>query len=247
MSKLGDAIRRSQRVESAPMGFAAARPAPKPTMLVGLINGQEAELNQAKEAGADVIIVDRHGHDVQLSDIEKLEATELPVGITGRVLTVSMADLRKAGLDFLAFEPDHTPATALLEEDLGFVVRLPEGADESYLRSLETISLEAVLIAQPKLPLTAANQIELGRLAMLAHRPLICSVDSTISKEDLQCLRAAGVAVVLSQSIDGVKALKATVATLPARKVHKEEQRTIVSLPRGAATAEHDDDDDDDE
>lgn len=245
MSKLGDAIRRSQRVESAPMGFAAARPAPKATMLVGLINGQESELSQAKEAGADVIIVDRHGHDVQLSDIEKLEATDLPVGIAGRILTVSMEDLHKGGLDFLAFEPDHTPATALLAEDLGFVIRLPEGADESYLRSLESISLEAMLIAQPKLPLSAANQIELGRLAMLTHKPLICSVDPTVSKEDLQCLRAAGVAVVLSQSIDGVKALKATVAALPPRKVHKEEQRTIVSLPRGAAPSDHEDDDDD--
>ena len=35
MSKLADAIRRTQRVDAAPMGFGAARSSAPPTMLVG--------------------------------------------------------------------------------------------------------------------------------------------------------------------------------------------------------------------
>ena len=46
------------------------------------------------------------------------------------------ADLAKIGLGFLLFEPESTPAAALLEEDLGFVFTVPAGAEESYLRSL---------------------------------------------------------------------------------------------------------------
>src|SRR5262245_41592354 len=56
MAKLADAIRRSQRIESAPMGFGAARVAPKATMLVGAIVSNAAGVAKAREAGADLVV-----------------------------------------------------------------------------------------------------------------------------------------------------------------------------------------------
>ena len=53
MSKLADAIKRSQRTESTPMGFGAARPAAKPSMLVGFL-GAAGDVVKARDAGADV-------------------------------------------------------------------------------------------------------------------------------------------------------------------------------------------------
>ncbi|HEY7269992.1 MAG TPA: hypothetical protein VH951_09210, partial [Dehalococcoidia bacterium] len=55
MSKLSDAIRRTLRSESTPMGFGAARPTPKATMLVGLI-GRASDA--ANAAAADVVVID---------------------------------------------------------------------------------------------------------------------------------------------------------------------------------------------
>jgi hypothetical protein len=151
--------------------------------------------------------------------------------------------LREAGLDFLLFDPESTPAAALLDDDLGYVMVLPDNADEAYLRSIEPVSLEGAFVAGLKLPLTVAGQIELGQTAVIARKPILCLVPKDVSAEDLQCLRASGVAVVVTDDAGTVARLKESVAALPPRKV-KREERTVVSLPRGQAPAEHDDDDD---
>src|SRR5829696_6560915 len=54
MTKLADAIRRSQRIESAPMGFGAARAAAKPTMVVGAVAKSNDSLQSYNDAGINV-------------------------------------------------------------------------------------------------------------------------------------------------------------------------------------------------
>lgn len=231
MSKLADAIRRSQRIESAPMGFGAARATPKATMLVGAIAADAAGAAKAREAGADVVIV---------KDAAAVSGvTEVPAGVWG-----SSAG---EGADFLVVDPDTTPASALLDEDRGYVLILPEAPEELFLRSLDALQLDGVYLEKVPSPLTVARQIELGRIAGLARKPIVCSVKADASKEDLQCLRAVGVAVLLVDgAATGIKQLKETVLSLPARRTRRDD-RPVVSLPRGVAPVEHDHDDDDDD
>src|SRR5690242_8892719 len=84
MSKLAEAIRRSQRVESTPMGFGAVRAATKPTMLVGYY-GAAAGVDAAVAAGAELIIVEG-----DLSDDEAKKAcaaaSDLSVGVAAKSL-----------------------------------------------------------------------------------------------------------------------------------------------------------------
>ncbi len=244
MSKLADAIRRSQRVEAAPMGFGAARPAPKPSMLAGALvtaGGVEA----AVKAGADFVMIDAFSTSLTPDEAKKARAAagDVPLGAGTKVADSAAAKaLREAGLDFLVVD-DAMPASALLDEELGYVLALPASPEETFLRSLDALSLEALYLSQVPSPLTVAGQLELGRVAALGHKPLLCLVASSASSDDLQCLRAAGVVAVLAS--EGVDTLKAAVAALPQRKTRREE-RTVVSLPRGNAQApEHDDDDDD--
>jgi hypothetical protein len=242
MSKLADAIRRSQRVEAAPMGFGAQRAAARPTMLVGYL-GLAGQAEEALKAGADVVVVDAGGSAAAAVAALRKSAPDAAFGVRTQVANADAAKaLREAGFDFLLVEPEATPAAALLDDDLGYVLVLAQAPEEPFLRSLEQLNLEAVLIPKPSLPLTVAGQIELGRVGLLARRPLFCEAGPEATNEDLQCLRAAGVAVLLVKNAGEIARLKETVAALPPRRQRREE-RAVVSLPRGRAPEESDEDD----
>lgn len=247
MTKLADAIRRSQRIESAPMGFGAARPATRPTIVVGALAGASEPLQTYKDAGADVVVIDARTAPLSEAAAKKLAADNqgLILGVIGAAADAAQATaLREAGFDFVVFDPESTPAAVLLDDDLGYVLSLPDQADELFLRSLEPLSLDAVYLESIPSPLTVARQIELNRLGLLGRKPLMALVPSGISADELRCLRAAGAGVVLASGADAVKALKEAVAALPPRKSRKEESRTV-SLPRGAVPTDEDDEDDD--
>lgn len=225
-------------MDAPPMGFGAPRPAPKPSMLVGFL-GAPAELAQAREAGAEVLIAAGGAG----SDAAKLRtaAGDLPLGMQLSA-DADLAALKQAGVDFVVFDAETTPASVLLNEDVGHVLALPAAPEEAFLRSLEPLSLEAVYLAEAPSPFTVARQIEMTRTGMLTRKPIICGVTPSVSPEDLQCLRAAGVAVLLLDAVEGLSDLKAKVAGLPPRRQRREE-RPVVSLPRPTAPEEEDEDD----
>ncbi len=248
MTKLADAIRRSQRIEAAPMGFGAARSAPKDTMVVAALAEASADLSALKDAGADVVLIDARGHALTDADASKLGATAngLALGLLATGVDAARAQsLHGAGFDFLAFDADTTPAAALLDEDLGYVMALPEEPEEMFLRSLESLSLDGLFLERLPAPLTVARQLDLNRISLLARKPLICQTNADVGADELRCLRGAGAAVVATTGgAAAVKQLKETVGSLPPRRTRREE-RAVVSLPRGAAPVEEDDDEDD--
>jgi hypothetical protein len=241
MSKLADAIRRSQRVESAPMGFGATKAESRPTMLVGYF-GPEGDVAKALAAGADFVLVDGRSGSVDAAKLRSA-AGDLPLGAwTTAADSAAAKALREGGIDFLVVAED-SPAASLLDEDLGYVLALPSQPEELFLRSLEPLSLEALLLHNIPSPLTVAGELELSRTGGLARRPMLCETAAGASLDDLQCLRAAGVAGVMTD-VGGLAQLKETVKSLPQRKARRDE-RAVVSLPRGNAPAAEDDDDDD--
>jgi hypothetical protein len=238
MSKLSDAIRRTLRSESAPMGFGASRPAPKATVLVGFI-GRAADA--AAATGADVVVLDGATAD----DLAKVKAGNgaAVVGLSAKNAgRAALAELRKAGLDFLIFDAETTPAAALLEDDLGFVLALPEKVEDDFFRSLEALQLDALYLQELPSPLTVARGLQLMR----GRRPIIARVKPDADKTELETLRAAGVALLLLEDASGIAGLKETVLSLPPRRVRRDD-RPGVAVPRTAVQPEHDDDDDDDD
>jgi hypothetical protein len=244
MSKLADAIRRTQRVDSAPMGFGAARNAAPPTMLVGAIV-DIAGVAGAASAGADVLLLSTKGA-LSPDDVKKAREAAKDA-VIGAVASVDGSEaakaLKDAGLDFLVVT-DSTPAAALLEDDLGYALTLPNAPEELFLRSVGPMTFEALYLAETPSPLTVAGQIGLSRIAGLASKPLLTNAPAGASKDDLRCLRSVGVVGVITD-VAGIAELKETVKSLPPRRGRREE-RAVVSLPHGSV-ATHDDDDDDDD
>jgi hypothetical protein len=230
------------------MGFGAARPAAKASMLAGLF-GPAADVARGREAGAEFILVDARASSLTAANAKSLRdgAGDLPLGAwTSIADSAAAAALREAGVDFLVVS-DSSPAASLLNDDLGYVLVLPLQPEDPFLRSLEPLSLEALLLGDVPSPLTVAGQVELSRAGAVTRRPLLCETPAAASADDLLCLRAAGVVAVMTGA-SGLATLKATVTGLPPRRTRREE-RAVVSLPRGNATTVQggDDDDDDDD
>ena len=224
------------------MGFGAAKSEPRPTMLVGYF-GPEGDVAKARESGADFILVDARNGSVDVAKARDA-AGDLPLGAWVAAQDSAAAKaLRGDGLDFLVVAED-SPAASLLDDDLGYVLALPSQPEETFLRTLEPLSLEALLLHNIPSPLTVAGELELSRTGALARRPMICETAAAASEDDLRCLRAAGVAGVMTE-VAGIGQLRDAVKALPQRKARREE-RTVVSLPRGQAASEDADDDDDD-
>ena len=247
MTKLADAIQRSQRTDVAPMGFGAGRATSKPSLLVGLITADAAAIAATPAA---VILLDGRGRSPSKDDLTtaRTAAAQKPLGLWSTVAGADAAkELQAAGVDFLLFDPEATPAAALLEEELGYVISLPPAPEELYLRSLESLNLEGLYVDTAPTAPTVAQQIELNRIGLLGRKPLLVRVAADASRDDLQSLRGAGAGVILAEGTpERIAALQETVLALPPRRTRREERATV-SLPRGqAAQPEEEDDDDDD-
>ena len=73
MTKLADAIRRTQRVDAAPMGFGAVRNASPPTMLVGAL---VSELKPRKRNDSTTSREPSQGLDNPATLLPQLERTD---------------------------------------------------------------------------------------------------------------------------------------------------------------------------
>jgi hypothetical protein len=225
------------------MGFGTARPPAKATMLVGVL-APTADVSAAR--GADILILDGLKGIPAAADISRAREANGQAALGLRAANVdraALAELRSAGLDFLLCDAA-TPASALLEEELGFVLALPSQPEEILLRSLEPLTLDALYIEEAPSPLTIAGQIELMRIGVLGRRPLMAKVTPNADQSELECLQAAGVAVLVLEDASGVERLKEAVLALPPRRARRDDRPTV-AVPRGPAQPSEDDDDDD--
>jgi hypothetical protein len=248
MSKLGDRIRKTGKTEPAPLGFAtAAAKAAAASMFIVVDAGDEAaKIADAAKKGADAVIWE--------GNAAALRKARLPEGV---ILGVRVKDagreeaaaLREAGADFLVI--DHgTRGEALLDEKLGFVMVIEEPAklEDSALRLVGELSLDALLVAPPKAPFSVADVLALRRIASLARAPMFATVDPAMDAGTLQLLRESGVIALQVAAADagGIADLKNMIASLPERG-RKREDKSEALVPAQAMAGGHDDDDDDDD
>lgn len=246
MSKLTERIKRASKVEPAPLGFApAARKAPASTLLVAvrLAANEAGKIADAADKGAAVVIVE--GSAAKLR-----EAKATGDAIIGLKLEnpdrKEAAAAREAGADFLLID-EETIADTLLDEKLGFVMSVSRDLEDSRLRLLGELSLEALVISAPEPPITVARVLDLRRVAGLARAPLLVEVDPAVDASTLQILRESGATgvIVPAAALAKLPELIERIAALPVRGKRKEEHSEAL-VPASAQTGGHDDDDDDD-
>jgi len=241
MSKLAERIRRALRVDSPAIGFgAAARVSTPSLLLVALLPSLSPEVaREAVGRGADTCLFSASGaKDQEVKEV--VEALgEAPGGLhLSRLDGETAVHLAELGMDYAAFEPDTALATVLLESNLGHVLSLESDLPDIYLRTLEALPLDAILLRHWKGPLTVRQQMELQRISGLARKPLILPVSPEVTGGELQMLREAAVLAVAVEGdskagFDTLASLRKVIDELPPRRRRREEHGEAI-LPRVA-------------
>jgi len=249
MSKLGDRIRKTMRMEPAPIGFRAVRPEKNPPLLVvALLDGDDpGKVAEAVEKGAGAVVLKGAKPD----DVKEASggAGEVPCGAWPKEVDAkAVAALAEAGADFLVFDAESTPANSLLEEKLGYVLALKDGQDDTYLRVLESVALDGILLDGWTGPLTLRRQVELRRVAGLTRKPLMLPVSVLVESGDLECLRDAGVSVLVvdGKALEELPSLVSMIQELPGPRRRRETALEVL-LPRAAEMVAEEEEEDDEE
>ena len=231
------------------MGFAARAATAAPPTMICIVRLGSNEANKAEEAakkGADAVIIDG-GDAGKVKEFAK-KAPDLVLGVRPqKAEREQIASLREAGADFVVLEAESASAEALLEENVGFVLLARAESDDTRLRLLGDLNLDALIPPSPDGSLTIERLLELRRVLVLGRMPLLVEVADDADASRLQALRESGVAGVIidGSSLSKLGKLAETIAALPARG-KKREEHSEAMLP-AAAMAGHDHDDDDDD
>ena len=252
MSKLSDRIRKTRRATPKPIGFtAAAAGSPEPTMLtiVRLRSGDVGKISEAAANGADVVIVEGPDAGKFKAQVEKSDA--VCGAVADAADRTAVAALTESGADFVVVDLESGLAEALLEDKLGYVLSVELDTEDTVLRLVGDLSLDAVIVPASEGKLSLRSALQLRRVATLARSPLLTEVDPSVGASELEALRGAGAAgvIVEGSAIGKLAKLRKTIASLPERKTRRDD-RQEAWLPIGVAagtTEDHDDDDDDDE
>lgn len=248
MSKLGDRIRKTGKAEPAQLGFAtaAAKAASASMFVVVDVGADAARIADAVKKGADAVIWE--GDAAALRKAKTADGVTLGVRVkdAGRE---EAAALREAGADFLVID-GATAGGALLDEKLGFVMVIeePEKLEDSQLRLMGELSLDALLVDPPEAPFKVADVLALRRIAAMARAPMLARVDPSMDAGTLQLLRESGAiaAVVAASSAAKLGDLTKTIASLPERGRKRDDKSDALVPAQSTGGHDHDDDDDDD-
>ena len=242
MSKLSKQIRAPGRAEPAPLGFTSITSQVRQnSLLCGVRLRDPAAAAGAAAKGADFVILE----DVARSKVKGVAKVDASVGVAGDFDSDTLEALAKAGVDFVVLAGPGADAAPLVDESLGHVMVLDSELDDTYLRLLGDLGLDALLVAAPEAPLTVERLLAVRRLSALARTPLLANARPDIDEKSLELLRDSGVAGIVLDDAGKLAALKKRIAALPPRGRRKEDHSDAV-IPAQASGGSHDHDEDDD-
>ena len=241
MSKLSKKIRAAGRAEPAPLGFASLpTQVRQDSLLCGVRLRDPATAAGAASSGADFVILE----DVARSKVKGVAKVKASVGVAGDFDSDALEALVKAGVDFVVLAGPGAGAAPLADQSVGRVMALDSDLDDTYLRLLGDLGLDALVIAAPEAPLTVERLLAVRRLSALARTPLLANAKPDIDAKSLELLRDSGVAGIVLDDAGKLAALKKRIAALPPRGRRKENHADAVIPAQVSGEHDHDEDDD---
>lgn len=232
MSKLADKIRKVTRIQSQPIGFGAARAAAEPTLVLAARCDDASSAADLVRRGADAVIVGSSRSPASVSAAAAVKGAIAGAWVPGKAAGEAKA-YHDGGFDFIVFDPDRTAATAMLDEDAGYVMALPADLGDAETRALDSFQLDALDVGAITGLLTVRRQIDLRRLSAMTRKPLMAAIPGDIEVAELEALRDANVVVVVAEGGSAVERLRKTIDALPPRRRRKEsEDRPVPLVPR---------------
>ncbi|HEX6031356.1 MAG TPA: hypothetical protein VFY90_07980 [Tepidiformaceae bacterium] len=252
MSRLQKAISRIQRRESPrSIGFGVqAREQPR-AMLLGVFADTGAAAKSALEVGADLVILKGPSGKSAIDQVKAVAGNDHVVGAwLDQVDDAAGTALAEAGCDFVVSTIEGTAATAIDVERMGQVLVASTQMEDTTLRALAPLGLDALVVEHGTGPMSLAAQIQMVRLASFASTPLIVTATPGTPVAELRVLRDSGtIAVVLpsGSKADDIKAMSERLRSIPPRKPRREggEMALVPSVTPAAHTEEVEEPDED--
>ena len=242
MGELLDKLERASRGAAIPLGFASAAKREKiaPMLLLGaLAAGDDAGAKLAVDGALDGAIVVGTG-GAKKADVDR-SVTALD-GVTFGIWLDEAQPSRPDGPDFEVFSSEATPAGALSGEERTTVMHVLPELDDSLLRTIESLPVDAFLVSLADAgSLTVRQLMRLARVRSVTSRWILVHVASLPTKEELEQLRDAGAGAVVvdlaGATAASLKATREVLVDLPHEATKRKKGHGVVTLPAAAAPA----------
>ena len=250
MSRLIDKLNRVSQAMSQPMGFRVAQPtSPKPKLLL-IASLTEVNIDGLADyvAGADGGLLPIH----QSSEAKALQKVsqampDIPWGVWLRDSgQAEIKQLVEADCDFAVFPAAKTSLAILQNDAVGKILEVEASLSDGLLRAIDALPVDAVLISgelREDYFLTWHHLMLFQHFANLLTKPLLVSIPSNATANELQALWVAGVdGVIVEVEAGRVSKLRQAIDKLtfpPQRKPRKAEALLpYIGQERGTVTEE---------
>jgi hypothetical protein len=237
MSKFADKLQRVYRGVATPIGFRRSIEAELLPLLViaNLTRAGVAEAKAIAGAGIDAAIVSGAGLSSKSFGQLSKAMDDVPLGLF--LASAEKGEVsRSVGLggDFVVFDLK-TPLEAVSKEGVGKLLRIEPSLDPGLVRVINELPLtvDGVLVTGEEPSVTVERLLICKRFSELLARPLLVTVDLSVTGAEVSSLLQAGVnGLVLPEKVpaETFAALKKMIGSLP--KVIKRKAKGTAFLPQ---------------
>jgi hypothetical protein len=203
MSRLIDKLNRISQTAPQPMGFTATQPISQKPKLLLIASLPQVNIDGPADyvTGADGGLI--HIHQIhQSSEAKALKEvsqaiSDIPWGMRLRDSgQPEMKQIMKTDCDFVVFPADKTSLTILQNEAIGKILEVEASLSDGLLRAVNELPIDAVLITDDlgeDYILTWHHLLLFQHFANFLTKPLLVSIPSNVTANELQALWEAGV------------------------------------------------------
>ena len=248
MSRFVDKLQNVSKSSTTPIGFHLSVSEPKRRamlLVVGLSGAQVKEAKIVADVNADAGLIISEGISAKLIMQVVQAVGNVPLGVSVKGMSQKEIDeLASLGCDFVVF--DIREAAAILgKKELGKFLMIEPSLDQGLVRAINSFDVDGVLINGGADSVMAVEHLLVcRRFVELLEKPVIMTLPSLPTKEELTSLWQAGADGVVAPSTQSAQALtelKKMIGDLP-RRARGGRAGTGVVLPHygGGVVAEED-------
>ena len=210
MSKFIDRLNRVARATPQPMGFGHAKSTSEKLKMLLVVSLSQANPDNLADyvTGADAGLLPISKPSQATENIQAISGLTpaIPWGVWLKGFTQGeIKPIVKAGCDFVVFPAVDTSLTMLRDDKVGKILEVEVSLNEGLLGTVNGLPVDAVLIDskhKEEHSLTWQHLMLFQRFASLLAKPLLVSVPSNITANELQALWEAGVDGVIIEVSD---------------------------------------------
>jgi hypothetical protein len=237
MSKFADRLRSLSKSSTAPIGFhptvSEAR-SPAMLLIVGLSGTQVKEARTVADVDADAGLILSEGTNGKIVRQTVEAVGNVPLGVFVKGMSEKEIDeLVSLGCDFVVFDIGGA-AAILRKKEVGKFLMIEPSLDQGLVRTINSFEVDGVLTSGGGgSVMTVERLLVCRRFVELLEKPVIITLPSLATKEELTSLWQAGVDGVVApstQSTDALVELKRMIGDLP-RRARARRTKADAALP----------------